>query len=129
MNVIDYIMDMSSSCFLELASTFMWTELGYAKNFEPYTQFEDNCPRIHAPDVSCEEFIERFEKPYIPCVITNIQEGWKAQSKWVGIKITSSLLSICLMIVKTFRQWKDWPKSIEIKSSSVVKIMKDIQSK
>ena len=69
--------------FLELASTFMWTELEYAKNFEPYTKFVDNCARIHAPDVNCEEFIEQFEKPYIPCVITNIQEGWKAQSKWV----------------------------------------------
>ncbi|CAG9805786.1 unnamed protein product [Chironomus riparius] len=66
----------------ELASTYMWTELEYAKNFEPYLQFEDNCPRIHAPDVNCDEFIEQFEAPYIPCVITNIQEGWKAQSKW-----------------------------------------------
>ena len=71
--------------FLELASTYMWTELEYAKNFEPYTQFEDNCARIYAPDVNCEEFIKQFEAPYIPCVITNIQEGWKAQSKWVSI--------------------------------------------
>lgn len=79
----------------------MWTELEYAKNFEPYTQFEDNCPRIHAPDVSCEEFIERFEKPYIPCVITNIQEGWKAQSKWVSMQLTSSMVPVCLLFLKT----------------------------
>lgn len=69
----------------------MWTELQYAKNFEPYTQFEDNCERIHA-SVSCEEFIEKYEKPYIPVVITGLQEGWKAQSKWVSFSGIFSLL-------------------------------------
>lgn len=72
------------SMLLELASSFMWTELEYAKNFEPYTKFEDNCIRIHGPDVSCEEFIEKYEKNYIPVVISGVQDGWKANSKWVS---------------------------------------------
>lgn len=61
----------------------MWTELEYAKNFEAYLKFEDNCERIHGPDVSCEEFIEKFESKYIPAVITGVTEGWKANCKWV----------------------------------------------
>lgn len=32
--------------------------------------------------MSCEEFIEKYEKLYKPVVITGLQEGWKAQSKW-----------------------------------------------
>ena len=60
----------------------MWTELEYGKNFDHFLKFEDNCERIHAPDVDCDEFIEKYEKIYKPVVITGIQEGWKAQSKW-----------------------------------------------
>lgn len=67
----------------ELASSYMWTELEYAKNFEQFTKFEDNCERIDAATVSMEEFIEKYEKPYKPVVITGVlSEGWKAQSKW-----------------------------------------------
>lgn len=69
--------------FAELSSTQTWNELNYAKNFnEEFTLFEDNVERIHAPDVDCQDFIERFEKHYKPVVITGLQENWKAQSKW-----------------------------------------------
>lgn len=67
---------------LELSSSQLWTELNYAKNFEEFQQFEDNVERVHAPDVDLQEFIDRYEKSYTPVVITGLQEGWKAQTKW-----------------------------------------------
>lgn len=63
----------------------MWTEMDYAKNFQDFLKFEDNCERIHGPDVDCDEFIEKYEKIYKPVVITGLTgptEGWKANSKW-----------------------------------------------
>lgn len=85
----------------ELSNSQTWNELNYAANFEQFTQFEDNVERIHAPDVDCQEFIDKYEKVrtivclthelihrylsfqlYKPVVITGIQDGWKAQTKW-----------------------------------------------
>jgi histone arginine demethylase JMJD6 len=33
-------------------------------------------------DVSLEEFIEKYEKPYIPCVIQGVTDDWLAVDKW-----------------------------------------------
>lgn len=57
----------------ELGDKGAWTVLNYANRFEQFWKFEDNLERIDARDVSCSEFIERFEKPNKPVVITNLQ--------------------------------------------------------
>lgn len=66
----------------ELNDKESWTALRYADRFEQFTQFTDNVDRIDANCVDCKAFIERYEKPYLPVVITGVQEGWKAQEKW-----------------------------------------------
>ena len=38
--------------------------------------------RIHVKDVSCEEFIRRYEAPYKPVVIQGVQDDWNASYKW-----------------------------------------------
>lgn len=50
-----------------------WTALNYCSRFDKFWDFEDNVERIHAKDVSCEDFIERFEKLNKPVVIEGIQ--------------------------------------------------------
>lgn len=60
-------------CFPELGEKSAWTVLDYANRFDQFWQFDDNIERIHAKDVSCEEFIERFEKINKPVVIEGIQ--------------------------------------------------------
>lgn len=45
----------------------------YAENFEPFKKFEDNVDRIHVKNVSCEEFIEKYEKIYKPVIILGVQ--------------------------------------------------------
>lgn len=59
-----------------------WFASKYADKFDEFRNFEDNVERINANDVDCEEFIENFEKPYKPVVITGLQDEWKAQQKW-----------------------------------------------
>ncbi|XP_055845188.1 bifunctional arginine demethylase and lysyl-hydroxylase PSR [Episyrphus balteatus] len=66
----------------ELNDKESWTALRYADRFEQFTQFTDNVDRIDENCVDCQTFIERYEKPYLPVVITSTQEGWKAQEKW-----------------------------------------------
>lgn len=66
----------------ELSDKGSWSQLGYADRFEPLTQFEDNVERISADNVSCEDFIERFERVYKPVVIEHVQSEWRANQKW-----------------------------------------------
>lgn len=47
--------------------------MDHANHFDSFWKFEDNIERIHAKDVSCEEFIERFEKLNKPVVIEGMQ--------------------------------------------------------
>lgn len=56
--------------------------MNYADRFEPLTVFDDNVERIRAADVTCETFIEKYEKIYKPVVIEGVQDGWKALNKW-----------------------------------------------
>lgn len=62
-----------SCCILELNDRGAWTAHNYIDKFEPFWKFDDNVERINEDEVSCEEFIERFEKLYKPVVIENSQ--------------------------------------------------------
>eukprot|EP00798_Chlamydomonas_sp_ICE-L_P020979 gene20980-27834_t len=42
----------------------------------------DDVPRYHWKDLSVEEFVERFERPRLPVVITGLTEGWPADKGW-----------------------------------------------
>ena len=47
-----------------------------------YDSLPDNIDRIDANQVSLEEFIEKYEKPYKPVIIKNTQVDWLAKEKW-----------------------------------------------
>ncbi|XP_037946275.1 bifunctional arginine demethylase and lysyl-hydroxylase PSR-like [Teleopsis dalmanni] len=66
----------------ELGDKEAWTALRYYENFQEFRTFTDNAERINEKIVSCEEFIQRFERPYKPVVIEGCQEGWLALEKW-----------------------------------------------
>lgn len=42
----------------------------------------DDLERVDGRTVSPEEFIERYERPRRPVVITNLQSDWPANVKW-----------------------------------------------
>ncbi|XP_014239137.1 bifunctional arginine demethylase and lysyl-hydroxylase PSR [Trichogramma pretiosum] len=66
----------------ELVDKIAWTHLNYKKNFAVFWDFQDNVDRIDVNKVSLEEFILRYEKPYIPVIIKGVQSDWQAQYKW-----------------------------------------------
>jgi hypothetical protein len=84
----------------ELHSSAVWVEQGFHKNFKPFTVFTDNVERISVDKISPQEFIERFERPYLPVrnemllllltpinrlsqvVILDAQREWMANYKW-----------------------------------------------
>ncbi|KAI9555651.1 hypothetical protein GHT06_018166 [Daphnia sinensis] len=66
----------------ELNSSAAWVEQCYYKNFKPFTVFTDSALRISVDKVSPQEFIERFERPYLPVVILDAQREWMANYKW-----------------------------------------------
>lgn len=42
----------------------------------------DNVPRVNCKEISHQEFIERYEKPRIPVVLTGATDHWLANQKW-----------------------------------------------
>jgi len=43
---------------------------------------KDNVERIDVRKVSLEEFREKYETPYVPVVLTHVQDNWLAEQKW-----------------------------------------------
>ena len=75
----------------------------------------DTVPRIDAHAMSPEEFIQKYEKNYIPVVITNSQSHWQAQEKWT--------LHVCIQL---FLLCQDDQKYIGLIIQLVIDILKII---
>lgn len=57
----------------ELSDKGAWVALNYVNRFSEFNDFDDNVERINVKDVSCQEFIDRFEKLYKPVVVEGMQ--------------------------------------------------------
>ena len=69
--------------FLELKGEEGWTKLNYAENFDTSLgTVRDNVPRQDCNKISKSEFVERYEKPRIPVVLTHTMDHWKSMRKW-----------------------------------------------
>nr|QDF21459.1 bifunctional arginine demethylase and lysyl-hydroxylase JMJD6 [Brachionus koreanus] len=72
----------------ELKTDEEWHKYNYYKNFDlSYENLPDNIDRIELNKVSLEEFIDKYEKPYKPCIITDAQNDWLAKEKWTLDKL------------------------------------------
>lgn len=64
---------------------FGWQTIGYAHRDIPVLERDDsldNIERVDGTKLSVEEFVERFEAPGKPAILTNITNDWPAQEKW-----------------------------------------------
>ncbi|CAK8682329.1 unnamed protein product [Clavelina lepadiformis] len=67
----------------ELKGEEAWNALRYQDWFDvSHKTVKHNVERIDYRKVSCEEFIEKYERPFKPVVITNSQDDWMANYKW-----------------------------------------------
>ncbi|XP_050314881.1 bifunctional arginine demethylase and lysyl-hydroxylase PSR [Anthonomus grandis grandis] len=71
----------------ELSTKGSWEFYHYSLNFERFHNFTDNCDRIDQAKVSSQAFIDLYELPYKPVVITGCQNGWRANFKWTLDKL------------------------------------------
>jgi histone arginine demethylase JMJD6 len=70
-------------CSQDLNSGEDWQTYNFYTTFDLSLQSApDNIDRIDANLLSNEEFMEKYEKPYKPCVILNTQTNWLANTKW-----------------------------------------------
>ncbi|RWS03262.1 bifunctional arginine demethylase and lysyl-hydroxylase JMJD6-A-like protein [Dinothrombium tinctorium] len=57
--------------------------MDYANTFDlRFDRIEDNVERIDCQLVSCDLFVEKYEKLYKPVVIKGLTDSWKATYKW-----------------------------------------------
>ncbi len=60
-----------------------WTRYKFHDTFDlSLDSFTDNVPRINCNKTSHEEFIEKYERPLRPVVITNCMDSWPAMRRW-----------------------------------------------
>ncbi|XP_033098944.1 bifunctional arginine demethylase and lysyl-hydroxylase JMJD6-like [Anneissia japonica] len=67
----------------ELRDSYDWERHNYYDYFDcGLESFQDNATRVDARCTSEEEFVDKFEKPMLPCVIVHCQDNWQAEKKW-----------------------------------------------
>ena len=74
----------------ELKGELGWTRLGFYKTKLCCREsVNDVMERVNCQDVNEANFIERFERPNYPTVISNSQLDWNARKKWT-VEVGSS---------------------------------------
>ena len=60
-----------------------WYELNYSETFDlSFDKINDTVDRIDVTTMSEYDFINKYERHYIPVVIKNAQLDWLALKKW-----------------------------------------------
>lgn len=83
---------------LELKGEFGWRMYDFSEKFSCQEPVECNVGRISYQEVDERAFIDRFERPNLPVVITHSQMTWDARKKWTNKVKGGGVLSACLCL-------------------------------
>lgn len=62
---------------------FGWDTLHLLERFDcSLDKCADDLERVDGSTLTIEEFVEKYEKPRKPVILTNLQTGWQAGQKW-----------------------------------------------
>ena len=59
-----------------------WTKYRYVSKDSVWYRSVDHIDRIHCKDMSCDDFVNNFEKSERPVMIQGLTESWPASQKW-----------------------------------------------
>jgi hypothetical protein len=60
---------------------FAHESIGHELNPDWQAQF-DTIQRVDASEMTYEQFVEQFERPGIPVILTGLTSGWRANERW-----------------------------------------------
>ena len=89
--------------FPELKGEYGWRKHNFAWEFDvslhPVVQ-KDSVQRVDVRQISQDEFVEKFDIPKLPVVLTHVQDHWMAKKKWtkeVNMKLfLIFILNVCM---------------------------------
>ena len=77
--------DAKNDCILELKGDYGWTKHNFVSDFDMSledTIARDNVQRVDVRQISQDEFVEKYDIPKVPAVLTHVQDHWLARKKW-----------------------------------------------
>jgi hypothetical protein len=77
------------ACRSELSvSKGEWRKHGYAtSDILSTAHLRDTLPRVAAADITHGVFVERYEHPRVPLIVTGLLDEWPAQQEWTEEKL------------------------------------------
>ena len=67
----------------ELKGDYGWKKHNFSNKLDlSPSEIPDNVERVDVRQISQDDFVQRFDKPKIPVVLTHVQDHWMARKKW-----------------------------------------------
>ncbi|CAH1244856.1 bifunctional arginine demethylase and lysyl-hydroxylase JMJD6-like [Branchiostoma lanceolatum] len=67
----------------ELRGSREWSSENLYETFDlSHETVNENVERVDVRSLTAEEFVERYERPYKPVVLTHAQDDWRGKEKW-----------------------------------------------
>lgn len=87
----------------------------------------DDLERVNGLDLTIEEFVQKYELPRRPVVLTDLQNEWQAKEKWtLDVKIDTKPVKIMFYVLNR-NFFSVYQKNIVIKSLNAAKTTTDIR--
>lgn len=82
------IQDAKARARPELKGDYGWKKHNFSNKLDlSPSEIPDNVERVDVRQISQDDFVQRFDKPKIPVVLTHVQDHWMARKKWYSQRL------------------------------------------